>query len=329
MLTNNFQMLLCSCPSGCAMNNDTKNTMRSKVKTLFNYWLNVTKPSDYFVVSLPGESNFDFENHCAEQRKDFTRQTQFMYENKRSVYNRFKDINEVEKTEDGGIQAHYIYSDIPKVSKFSVLPTFAWYDFCGIATTDRYNCLDSQPVNKNSVVVVTFNDKPRRKDTLHYKVGLTPDKNNRPDVEKALKQDLKVFGLKHHLFTHRYKSKKNGINMIMLAFTNSKSLYNVYSKTKSRFTNIEQVKEIVMKKKKKDSRVTHNISKLIALQIACGVDDEVLLKNYKLTKHQLAGYKRTVTHKRLQGKLFEYFLTDPACREAMDGISEKVEFVKL
>ena len=303
-------MLLCSCPSGCAMNNETKNIMRGKVKTLFNYWLNVTKPSDYFVVSLPGESNFDFENHCAEQRKGFTRQTQFMYENKRSVYNQFKDVNEVETTEDRGIQAHYIFSNIPKLSQFSLLPTFAWYDFCGIATKDRYNCLDLQHTNKNSVVVVTFNDKPRRKDTLHPKVGLTYDKDNRPDVEQALKEDLKTTGLKHHLFTHRYKCKVNGINMIMLAFTNNQSLYNVYSKKmeSKRFTNIEQVKSMVKKKsiKKNKTILKKNVKKLIALSIVLGTDDEVIMKNHKLSKMQLAGYKRNVTLKKVRGELMTY-----------------------
>ena len=303
MLTNNFPMLLCSCPSGCAMNNETKNIMRGKVKTLFNYWLNVTKPSDYFVVSLPGESNFDFENHCSRQRKDFTRQTQFMYENKRSVYNEYKAINEIDN-EVGGAQSHYIFSDIPKLSKFSILPTFAWYDFCGTATKDRYNCLDLQSANKNSVVVVTFNDKPRRKDTLHYKVGLTPDKNNRPDVEKALKQDLKVTGFKHHLFTHRYKCKKNGINMIMLAFTNNKALNNVYSKKKGRFTNVpyNQVKPLI----KEGRKLLKNIKKLIALHIVCGSDDEFIRESYGLTKMQLAGHKRNVTHKKLKGELTTY-----------------------
>jgi len=298
-------MLLCSCPSGCAMNNETKNIMRGKVKTLFNYWLNVTKPSDYFVVSLPGESNFDFENHCAEQRKDFTRQTQFMYENKRSVYNQFKDINDADNSLlNVNAQSHYIYSDIPKVSKFSVLPTFAWYDFCGIATTDRYNCIDSQPVNKNSVVVVTFNDKPRRKDTLHFKVGLTHDKNNKPDIEQALKQDLKVTGFKHHLFTHRYKCKKNGINMIMLAFTNNKALNNVYSKKKGRFTDVpyNQVKPLI----KEGRTLLKNIKKLIALHIVCGSDDEFIRESYGLTKMQLAGHKRNVTHKKLKGELTTY-----------------------
>ena len=103
-----------------------------------------------------------------------------------------KDINEVEKSENSGVQSHYIFSNIPKLSQFSLLPTFAWYYFCGTATKDRYNCLDLQHTNKNSVIIVTFNDKPRRKDTLHFKVGLTHDKNNRPDIEKALKEDLKT-----------------------------------------------------------------------------------------------------------------------------------------
>ena len=296
-------MLLCSCPSGCAMNNETKNIMRGKVKTLFNYWLNVTKPSDYFVVSLPGESDFDFENHCSRQRKDFTRQTQFMYENKRSVYNEYKAINEIDN-EAGGAQSHYIFSDIPKLSKFSILPTFAWYDFCGTATKDRYNCLDLQSANKNSVVVVTFNDKPRRKDTLHFKVGLTLDKDNKPDIEQALKQDLKVTGFKHHLFTHRYKCKKNGINMIMLAFTNNKALNNVYSKKKGRFTSVpyNQLKPVI----KEGRTLLKNIKKLIALHIVCGSDDEFIRESYGLTKMQLAGHKRNVTHKKLKGELTTY-----------------------
>jgi hypothetical protein len=263
----------------------------------------VTKPSDYFVVSLPGESNFDFENHCSRQRKDFTRQTQFMYENKRSVYNEYKAINEIDN-EAGGAQSHYIFSDIPKLSKFSILPTFAWYDFCGTATKDRYNCLDLQSANKNSVVVVTFNDKPRRKDTLHFKVGLTHDKNNRPDIEQALKQDLKVTGFKHHLFTHRYKCKKNGINMIMLAFTNNKALNNVYSKKKGRFTDVpyNQVKPLI----KEGRTLLKNIKKLIALHIVCGSDDEFIRESYGLTKMQLAGHKRNVTHKKLKGELTTY-----------------------
>ena len=49
-----------------AMNNDMKNKMRQKVKTLYNYWHNITLPSNYNVVSLPGES-FDFETHVADR----------------------------------------------------------------------------------------------------------------------------------------------------------------------------------------------------------------------------------------------------------------------
>ena len=46
--------------------NDMKNKMRQKVKTLFNYWHNITLPINYNVVSLPGES-FDFEEHVADR----------------------------------------------------------------------------------------------------------------------------------------------------------------------------------------------------------------------------------------------------------------------
>ena len=49
-----------------------------------------------------------------------------------------------------------------------------------------------------------------------------------------------------------------------------------------------------------------NIKKLIALHIVCGADDEFIRESYGLTKMQLAGHKRNVTHKKLKGELTAY-----------------------
>ena len=92
--------------------------------------------------------------------------------------------------------------------------------------------------------------------------------------------------------------------MIMLAFTNNKALNNVYSKKKGRFTDVRynQVKPLI----KEGRTLLKNIKKLIALHIVCGSDDEFIRESYGLTKMQLAGHKRNVTHKKLKGELTTY-----------------------
>ena len=80
------------------MNNPEKNRMRKKVISLFNYWKNVTRPTKYNVVSLPGES-FEFEAHALDKVKSDENMLLFMYEKSREIFDSFKDS--VEETMSG------------------------------------------------------------------------------------------------------------------------------------------------------------------------------------------------------------------------------------
>ena len=91
------------------MNNPEKNRMRKKVISLFNYWKNVTRPTKYNVVSLPGES-FDFEAHALDKVKSDENMLLFMYEKSREIFDSFKDS--VEETMSG----FYINQSLPSSS---------------------------------------------------------------------------------------------------------------------------------------------------------------------------------------------------------------------
>ena len=147
--------------------NDMKNKMRQKVKTLFNYWHNITLPINYNVVSLPGES-FDFEEHVADRAGTKNPEENlllWMYENDSKIYNKFKDHLCMDNSRADMFL--YLREKAPPISWFKALPTFAWYDFCGNPTKQRFNCIYNKDVNKNTVAVVTYNTRTRLHTHLH------------------------------------------------------------------------------------------------------------------------------------------------------------------
>ena len=246
------------------MNNPEKNRMRKKVISLFNYWKNVTHPTNYNVVSLPGES-FEFETHALDKVKSDENMLLFMYEKSREVFEAWTDS--VEETMDG----FYINQSLPVSSAFACLPTFAWYDFCGNPTTPRMKVI-SDEMGSQSVLVITFANKFRRPENLNgslLKLG----------TESFLKDKLKKMSF---LFSEQYKCKAKGIPMIMMAFTNSKSLATVWGKCGA------------MKRSQPKTKKPSLCSQIIAL-LDKGVSDKKIKTKFKLRKMQLAGYKRART----------------------------------
>ena len=290
--------------------NDMKKKMRQKVKTLFNYWHNITLPINYNVVSLPGES-FDFEGHVADRagtKNPNENLLLWMYENDSKIYNKFKDHYE----DNLGSRASmflYLRENVPPISWFKALPTFAWYDFCGNPTKQRFNCIYNKDVNKNTVAVVTYNTRTRLHKHLHPMVMPELGENY---VEQASREVL-TNRLPYVLFSHNYKQKRYGIPMVMTALTNSKQLANVYNKNAKRFSSVEDNNLFIKKaekarvKKHIDNPIKYNIEN-IYMDILMGSKDKDLMEQHSITKNQLSGYKRTVTHKRKVGKLKEFVM---------------------
>ena len=246
------------------MNNPEKNRMRKKVISLFNYWKNVTRPTKYNVVSLPGES-FDFEAHALDKVKSDENMLLFMYEKSREIFDSFKDS--VEETMSG----FYINQSLPSSSAFACLPTFAWYDFCGNPTPKRMEVI-SNDMGSQSVFVVTFANKFRRPENLNADLL-------KRGTESFLKDKLKKMSF---LFSEQYKCKAKGIPMIMMAFTNSKSLATVWDKFGA------------MKRSQPKTKQPSLCSQIITL-LDKGVSDTKIRAKFKLRKMQLAGYKRART----------------------------------
>ena len=245
------------------MNNPEKNRMRKKVISLFNYWKNTTRPEKYNVVSLPGES-FVFESHVHEKVKDHEQMFLFMYEKKREIFDAWADS--VHETNYG----FYVNQSAPISSAFACWPTFAWYDFCGNPTDKRMEVI-SDEMGKQSVLVVTFANKFRRPENLDgqlLKLG----------TETYLKNKLKKMSF---LFSEGYKCKAKGIPMIMMGFTNSKTLASVWEKrpTKTR------------QSKPKAPSIHAQVSALLDR----GISDQKIMAKFKLRKMQLAGHKRART----------------------------------
>lgn len=238
--------------------------MRKKVISLFNYWKNVTHPTKYNVVSLPGES-FEFETHALDKVKSDEKMLLFMYEKNREVFDAWTDS--VEETMDG----FYINQSLPVSSAFACLPTFAWYDFCGNPTQKRMEVI-SGDMGSQSVFIVTFANKFRRPENLNGNLL-------RRGTESFLKDKLKKMSF---LFSEQYKCKAKGIPMIMMAFTNSKSLTTVWSKFGS------------MKRSQPKPNRPSLCSQIITL-LDKGVSDTKIRAKFKLRKMQLAGYKRART----------------------------------
>jgi len=277
--------------------------MRAKVNYLFNYWHNTTKPFMYNVVSLPGDS-FEFESHVRGRvGKHWVGEKciQWMFETNSKVYNKHqKDYNEVINAHSNMFMELYLPTSISPLGYFKGLPTFAWYDFCGNATKERFNCIYNQDVNDNTVAVVTFNARARRPDLLHSMVKSDYFKNS---AEAATCEYL-TKRLPHVLFSHHYKQKSKGIPMVMIALTNSKTLFNVYNKAGHRFTSAEDNK-VLLKGKRKPSKLKKNVKDLY-MALLYKSDDAKIMKRFNITIKQLAGYKRTITHKRNQNELEKF-----------------------
>ena len=253
------------------MNNPEKNRMRKKVISLFNYWKNVTRPTKYNVVSLPGES-FEFEVHALDKVKSDESMLLFMYEKSREIFDSWKDS--VKETMSG----FYINQSLPSSSAFACLPTFAWYDFCGNPTPKRMEVI-SNDMGSQSVFIVTFANKFRRPASLSgslLKLG----------TEVFLKSKLNKMSF---LFSEQYKCKTKGMPMIMMAFTNSKSLATVWGTSAAKTCPAQKEPSIC-------SKVIEMLDK--------GVSDKVIKAKFKLRKMQLAGYKRVRTiRKNLQKRV--------------------------
>jgi hypothetical protein len=130
----------------------------------------------------------------------------------------------------------------------------------------------SDEMGSQSVLVITFANKFRRPENLNgslLKLG----------TESFLKDKLKKMSF---LFSEQYKCKAKGIPMIMMAFTNSKSLATVWGKCGA------------MKRSQPKTKKPSLCSQIIAL-LDKGVSDKKIKTKFKLRKMQLAGYKRART----------------------------------
>lgn len=252
-------------------NNKEKGRMRNGVLSLFKYWKNITKPTHYNVVSLPGES-FEFELAALELEKEDEYMSLHMYEKVRKVYDKQKSA--VEKNDllnQGGV--FYKNESLPPVSAFANTSTFAWYDLCGNPTPKNVELFGNE-LAKKSVVVITFADRFRRPD--------------------GIGEDVLAFGavsyMKHKLsemtflFAEQYKCKTKGTPMVMMAFTNSKSLAGAIKKGSP-----------IKNPKKEAGKLTPSLFREVKTLIRKGLSDESIMSKLKIHKMELAGYKAART----------------------------------
>lgn len=252
--------------------NNEKGRMRDGVFNLYKYWKNITKPIYYNVVSLPGES-FEFELKALELEKKGEHMTLHMYEKLEKVHSKQKSV--VEKSDllsQTGV--FYKNESLPPVSAFANAPTFAWADLCGNPTPKNVE-LFSNSMAKKSVLVITFADRFRRPD--------------------GIDRDVLAFGavsyMQHKLsgmtllFSEEYKCKTKGMPMVMMAFTNSKSLAGIVKKG-------SPVRSPLKGKAIGEQQVL--FGEVLAL-INKGRSNEYIMSKLKLRKMELAGYKAART----------------------------------
>ena len=252
--------------------NNEKGRMRDGVFNLYKYWKNITKPIYYNVVSLPGES-FEFELKALELEKEGEHMTLHMYEKLEKVHSKQKSV--VEKSDllsQTGV--FYKNESLPPVSAFANAPTFAWADLCGNPTPKNVE-LFSNLMAKKSVLVITFADRFRRPD--------------------GIDRDVLAFGavsyMKHKLagmtflFSEEYKCKAQGMPMVMMAFTNSKSLASILNGKST----------IRRPKKTNTKKLTSSVFKEVKALLGKGVSNELIMSKLKIRKMELAGYKAART----------------------------------
>ena len=252
--------------------NNEKGRMRDGVFNLYKYWKNITKPIYYNVVSLPGES-FEFELKALELEKEGEHMTLHMYEKLEKVHSKQKSV--VEKSDllsQTGV--FYKNESLPPVSAFANAPTFAWADLCGNPTPKNVE-LFSNSMAKKSVLVITFADRFRR--------------------PAGMDKEVLAFGavtyMRHKLskmtflFSVDYKCKTKGMPMVMMAFTNSKSLAGIVKKG-------SPVRSPSKGKAIGEQQVL--FGEVLAL-INKGRSNEYIMSKLKLRKMELAGYKAART----------------------------------
>jgi len=253
-------------------NSEEKGRMRNGISSLFKYWKNITKPTHYNVVSLPGES-FEFELKALELEKEGEQMHLHMYEKLQKVYDKQKSI--VEKSDllsQSGV--FYKNESLPPVSAFANAPTFAWADLCGNPTPKNIE-LFSNLMAKKSVLVITFADRFRRPD--------------------GIDRDVLAFGavsyMQHKLsgmtflFSEEYKCKSQGMLMLMMAFTNSKSLAST----------LKEKSTIRRPKKTNTKKLTTSLFKEVKALLGKGFSNELIMSKLKIHKMELAGYKAART----------------------------------
>lgn len=245
--------------------------MRNGVLSLFKYWKNITKPTHYNVVSLPGES-FEFELAALELEKEGEHMSLHMYEKLKKVYDRQKStVGKSDLLSQAGV--FYKNESLPPVSAFANTSTFAWYDLCGNPTPKNVELFNNK-LAKKSVVVITFADRFRRPD--------------------GIGEDVLAFGavsyMKHKLsemtflFAEQYKCKTKGTPMVMMAFTNSKTLAGVVEKGAP-----------VKSPKKVSKKLTPSLFREVKTLIRKGLSDESIMSKLEIHKMELAGYKAART----------------------------------
>ena len=256
--------------------------MRNGVLSLLKYWKNITKPTHYNVVSLPGES-FEFELAALELEKEGEHMSLHMYEKLQKVYDKQKST--VEKNDllnQSGV--FYKNESLPPVSAFANTSTFAWYDLCGNPTPKNVELFNNE-MAKKSVVVITFADRFRRPD--------------------GIDKDVLAFGavsyMQHKLsgmtflFSEEYKCKTQGMPMVMMAFTNSKSLASILDE-KSTIRRPKKTKSKKTKSKKINAKkLTPSLFKEVKALIGKGLSNELIMSKLKIHKMELAGYKAART----------------------------------
>ena len=272
--------------------NEDKNKMRAKVVSLYNYWQNIAKPQNYNVVSLP-ETNFDLEQHAISRVEPEHRAVIHMYEKNKQVWeankNRAKNIG----NEGDNFLSFYINGEIPPVSSFANLPTFAWYDYCGIPTTDKVENLLGEMANK-SVLIFTFANRHRRREGLHPEIKNVYSCYSRIHTADFFRVKLGEYNLSHELFGFEYTSKATP--MIMLAFTNCKTLASIYTRgNKNSFKKLKKFKDTDTSSN--NESVDHIYRALLSRQNTEDGGTAYCMQKFNLRKMQVAGYKRTITHK--------------------------------
>ena len=293
--------------------------MRRKVESLLSLFRHLCLNSNgkkekvtYNVVCLPGES-FKFETHLLEKKEGHENMLLFMYENKKKIWEKWKDAAKelVDRgTEVGGGFCQYIRAHLPPISAFASLRAFLWYDFCGTPTRDRIELLRGK-MHRNSVLVVTFANQFRQRQSIAPEIITQGTETYVKEI--LFSNDEKM----HHLFTEEYSSENangdlRGTPMIMMAFTNSKSLASVWRNNKS----FELDKSKRWARKKRGWKVAEGINETpkgnhfvkssdeiktvfqkVILMLDKNKSDKSIMRKFSLTKNQLAGYKANRTRR--------------------------------